>query len=267
VADVTDWGRVAIRIDQEHEALGHRTFTAAGAVFVRNPELPDIHVANYARSVQADSPDEIEGVLARAEREFAGCPHRCFEVDVDTPPTFEGRLVFEGYEARDFVLMVLEGELEGRPKAADLRLAADEKGWAEADRLKKLDWAETRAKLGRDPLPNVGERLARLARLKAPPDRKWLAYVEGEARGMASVWDGVDGAGQVEDVFVEPEYRHRGLGTALIHCCVADCRARGSNAVVIVADAGDTPQTMYAAMGFRPVATKRRYVLHPRSDS
>jgi len=145
--------------------------------------------------------------------------------------------------------------------------AADLKGWAEADRLKKLDWAETRAKLGRDPLPKVGERLARLARLKTPPVRKWLAYVDGEARGMASAWDGVDGAAQVEDVFVKPEYRHRGLGTALIHCCVADCRARGSNTVVIVADAGDTPQTMYAAMGFRPVATKRRYVLHPRSDS
>jgi len=263
---VTDWGRVAIRVDQEHEALGHRTFKAAGAVFVCNPALPDIYVANYARSVRADSPDEIEGVLARAEREFAGCPHRCFEVDLDTPPTFEGRLVFEGYEARDFVLMVLEAPLEGGPKAADLRLAADETGWAAADRLKKLDWAEARARLGRGPLPEVGERLARLARLKTPPDRKWLACVDGEARGMASVWDGVDGAGQVEDVFVEPEYRHRGLGTALIHRCVADCRARGSHAVVIVADAGDTPQTMYAAMGFRSVGTKRRYVLHPRSD-
>jgi len=84
---VTDWGRVAIRVDQAHEALGHRTFKAAGAVFVRNPELPDIHVANYARSVRADSPDEIDGVLARAEREFAGCPHRCFEIDLDAPPT------------------------------------------------------------------------------------------------------------------------------------------------------------------------------------
>lgn len=266
MADVTDWGRVALRVDQAHEALGHRTFKAAGAVFVRNPELPDIHVANYARSVRANSPDEIDGVLARAEREFAGSPHRCFEVDLDTPPPFEGRLVFDGYEARDFVLMVLEGELEGRPNAVELRLAADEKGWAEADRLKKLDWAETRAKLGRDPFPEVGERLALLARLKTPPDRKWLAYVDGEARGMASAWDGVDGTGQVEDVFVEPEYRHRGLATALIHWCVADCRARGSNAVVIVADAADTPQAMYAAMGFRHVATKRRYVLYPGSE-
>ena len=266
MAEVTDWGRIALRVDQEHEALGHRTFRAAGAVFVTNTELPDIHVANYARSVTADSPAKIDEVLARTEREFAGCPHRCFEVDVDTPPTFEGRLVFEGYEVREFVLMVLEGPLDGRPKEAELRLAEDETSWAEADRLKRLDWAEARARLGRDPLPQVGERLARLARLKTPPDRKWLAYVDGHARGMASAWEGVDGAGQVEDVFVEPEYRHRGLATTLIHRCVADCRALGSNAVVIVADAGDTPQAMYAAMGFRHVATKRRYMRYPGSN-
>jgi hypothetical protein len=35
---------------------------------------------------------------------------------------------------------------------------------------------------------------------------------------------------------------------------------------MLVADAADTPQAMYAAMGFRHVATKRRYVRYPRSD-
>jgi GNAT superfamily N-acetyltransferase len=145
-------------------------------------------------------------------------------------------------------------------------MAADERSWAEADRLKRLDWAEARAKIGLAPLPGVGDRLALVARLKTPPDRKWLAYVDGAARGMASAWE-VDGVGQVEDVFVEPAFRHRGIATALIHHCVADSRGRGAGAMVIVADAADTPQTMYAAMGFRPVATKRRYVLYPRSRS
>ena len=265
-ADMTDWARAAIRVDQAHEALGHRTFEADGAVYISNPTLPDIHVANYVRSVTAETPDAIERLLARAGREFSECPHRCFEVDLDTPAAFEARLVRGGYEPRGFVLMVLEGDLEGRPKAADLVVADDEHGWAAADRLKRLDWAEARAKLGLAPLPGVGDRLALAARLKTPPDRKWLAYVDGAARGMASVWE-VDGMGQVEDVFVEPAYRHRGIATALIHHCVAECRARGAGAVVIVADAADTPQTMYAAMGFRPVASKRRYVLYPQSRS
>ena len=73
---MTEWGRVAIRVDQAHEALGHRSFEVAGAVFVKNPELPDIHVANYGHSVTASSPGEIDGLLALAEREFAGCAGR-----------------------------------------------------------------------------------------------------------------------------------------------------------------------------------------------
>jgi ribosomal protein S18 acetylase RimI-like enzyme len=263
-ADMTDWGRAAIRVDQAHEGLGHRTFEADGAVFISNPTLPNIHVANYARSVTVEAPDAVERLLARAEREFAICPHRCFEVDLDTPAAFEARLVRGGYEPRGFVLMVLEGDLQGQAKSADLVLAGDERSWAATDRLKRLDWAEARAKVGLAPLPGVGDRLALVTRLKTPPDRKWLAYADGAARGMSSAWE-VDGMGQVEDVFVEPAYRHRGIATALIHHCVADCRARGAGAVVIVADAADTPQTMYAAMGFRPVATKRRYVLYPPS--
>ena len=261
---MTDWARAAIRVDQAHEALGHRLFEADGAHFISNPALPDIHVANYARSVTAATPQAIERVLTRADREFAGCPHRCFEVDLDSPPAFEARLVRDGYDARGFVLMVLEGDLHGsRRKTAEMAVAADEPSWAAADRLKRLDWAEAREKMGLAPLPRVGDRLALASRLKTPPDRKWLAWVDGEARGMASAWE-IDGLGQVEDVFVEPAYRHRGIATALIHHCVADCRARGAGAVVIVADAADTPQHMYAAMGFRPVATKRRYVLYPR---
>jgi predicted GNAT family acetyltransferase len=72
---------------------------------------------------------------------------------------------------------------------------------------------------------------------------------------------GADGVGQVEDLYVEPEVRHRGLATALIHRAVADCRARGAGPVLIVADASDTPKAMYAAMGFRPLAVERKYLL------
>ena len=264
--DVTGLARAAIAVDQAHEGLGHRTFEAEGAVFVCNPALPDIHVANYCRSVTAAAPDAVDRLLARADREFRDCSHRCFEVDPDTPPAFEERLVREGYDAREFVLMVLEGELHGPAKPVDLGLAASEENWAAADRLKRLDWAEARQKAGLAPLPRVGDRLALASRLKTPPDRKWLARVDGAARGMSSTWQ-VDGLGQVEDVFVEPAYRHRGLATALIHHCVADCRAQGAGAVVIVADASDTPQHMYRAMGFRPVATKRRYVRYPHARS
>ena len=72
-------------------------------------------------------------------------------------------------------------------------------------------------------------------------------------------WEGIDGVGQVEDLFTHPDHRHRGLATALLHHGIADCRAHGAGPVVIVADPTDTPKQIYAALGFRPVAIKRSY--------
>ena len=58
---MTDWGRAAVRVDQAHEALGHRAFEAdGGRVHPQSSQLPDIHVANYVRSVTAGTPGAID---------------------------------------------------------------------------------------------------------------------------------------------------------------------------------------------------------------
>ena len=51
------------------------------------------------------------------------------------------------------------------------------------------------------------------------------------------------------------------LATTLLHHGVADCRAHGAGPVAIVSDPKDTPKHMYAAMGWRPVAIKRAYLV------
>jgi GNAT superfamily N-acetyltransferase len=113
-------------------------------------------------------------------------------------------------------------------------------------------------------LPDVawlGADMVRVHRGKSPPVRYWLAYVDGRPRGFVASLVGPNATGQVEDLYIEPEMRHRGLATALIHRAVADCRAQGAGPVLIVADGSDTPKTMYAAMGFRPTAVEHKYLL------
>ncbi len=100
---------------------------------------------------------------------------------------------------------------------------------------------------------------------KSPPARHWLACVDGEPRAYLSSWGGVDGVGMVEDLFTHPDFRHRGLATALIHHCVSEARKEGAGPVVIGADPKDTPKRMYAALGFHPVAVKREYLKRPGS--
>ena len=250
-------------MNQDGFALGHECFAAAGARFVRNTRWPWLLDANHVDTVTAQTPTEIDAVLARAEVEYAHCEQICFDLDARTPPEFEARLRLDGYAPRvEVIVSALEGELRADPKPFDIRPIEDEAGWEAWTTLHALDWA------GDNPAEALEtERAAANAvtlRGKAPPARFWLARVDGAPRGY--VWSWVQGGiGQVETLFVHPEYRRRGIATALLARGVADCRERGAGPVILAADAGDTPKAMYAALGWRPLAVKRSYVRERRA--
>lgn len=197
--------------------------------------------------------------MARVDEEFEGA-HRMFHVDFRTPPSFEARLRFDGYQRSETLVLVLEGELRGAPRPHEIHEIDNERDWAAYSALQRVDWDEFHTTGYAHEAPSAGDQMARTRRLKSPPLRYWLVYDEGEPRGYFSSWEGVDGIGQVEDLFVHPDWRHRGLGTTLIHQCVADARSRGAGPVVIATDPADTPKHMYAAMGWEPVAVKREYL-------
>jgi GNAT superfamily N-acetyltransferase len=200
--------------------------------------------------VTASTPEEI-GVLARVEREFAGFPYRCFDLDFTTPPAFEARLAFQGYPHEDLVVMLLEGEPVGETRSCDIRLVTGDAGWEAYAALHDIDWQDYAQRLGRSGDVWTSRAMTESRRAKSPPVNYWLAYVDGEPRAYCASWAGIDGMGQVDDLFTHPGFRHRGLATALIHRCIADCREHGAKSVVIVADPTDTPKQMYSAMGGR----------------
>ena len=240
-------------------ALGHEVFDAADARFVRDRRLPDIWEANRVTAVTAASDTAIDRLLARAEREYADFGHRRFDLDSATPPAFEARLLLDGYQAHEFLVMALDGEWRGRAGAADIRPCTDASAWAAYDALKRDDWRESAQRLGLQE-GGVGGQMVDSHRRRCPPARYWLAWIDGEPRGFLSSWEGLGGVGQVEDLYVHPDARGLGLAAALIRHAVADCREAGAGPVVIVADADDTPRLAYARMGFRPVAVSRAYL-------
>jgi GNAT superfamily N-acetyltransferase len=255
----TDASRKALAVNQALFALGNERFEADGATFIRNRSVPTIWDANHVAHVTASTPEEIDRLLARVESEFEGFTHRQFDLDFTTPPAFEARLAFEGYRREDLVVMLLDGEPLGEAHPCDIRLVTGDAGWEAYVALHNVDWQEYAQRLGRQGDVWTARAMADSRRAKSPPASYWLAYVDGEPRAYCASWAGIDGMGQVDDLFTHPDFRHRGLATALIHHCIADCRKHGANAVVIVADPGDTPKEMYAGMGFRPVAIVSHY--------
>lgn len=252
----------ALDTDEGWMALGNERYEAQGATFIRNLEAPLIRDANHVRNVRASTAEELEAVLSRVEGEFAGVPHRCFRLDQRTPPLLEARLALEGYQKGETLMFVLEGELAGTAKRHDIRPVESERDWEAYARLREMDWQDYAQRQNRpydETEAKAAAQMVGCCRGKSPPVRYWLAYMDGEPQAYLGSWEGANGVGQVEDLFTHPEYRHRGLATALLHHGVADARSRGAGPVVIAADPSDTPKLMYAAMGFRPAAVVRAY--------
>ena len=250
----------AVEVNWQNLALGHEVFRADGATFVRNRRLPRIYDANFVFGITASTPAAIERLLARAAREYAGAARVTFRADPWTPSSFEARLSHDRYHPTEALVLVLEGPLRGEAPRIQIRTIEDETGWEAYRALKRMDWLEYAARTGENAGgESIGDGLAAANRLKCPPVQYVLAYQAGRVVGHCSTWEGPNGVGQVEDLFVHPASRHRGIATALLRSCVEMARARGAGPVVIVADPTDTPKEMYAALGWRPLVTCRQY--------
>ena len=247
---------------ERYLALGNESFEAHGATFVRNRATPRRYDANHAGLMRSAGVTDLDALLARAEAEFAGLSHRRFDIDAMTPPEVEARLAFEGkfsFVSRGLHL-VLEGDLRATPKAVDMREILNDSDWDAYAHLLDMDHIEEARKHDRLADLSLTPEWVTYLQAKSPAVRFWLAYLDDMPVGFFNSWPGENGVGQVEDLFTHPDFRHRGIATALIAHCVADARARGAGPIVITADPDDTPKLMYAALGFRPFCISRSYV-------
>ena len=256
---MADLEQRALAAKQEYLALGNERFDAEGATFIRNRRLPQVQHANHVIRASATTPDEIDRLLGLVELEYAGFPLRRFDLDSTAPPELEARLLEAGYRHYDELVLVLEGNPKSVGTPYKIELVTDNSGWEAYSNLYFLDWQEWTSRdsltLGKD----IALAFLHSEQIKSPPVRFWLAYLDGEPRAYCSSWEGTDVVGIVESLFTHPDFRHRGLATALLRHCVADCRTHGAGPVMIGADVADTPKQMYEALGFRPVAVRREY--------
>ena len=252
--------RCAVEVNWRNLALGHDVFEADGATFVRNVTLPRIYDANFVFDIRVSEPRQIDRLLARAAREYLHAARVTFRVSPFTSPLLEARLALEGYERDEALVMLLDGPLRRETTRVDIRPIEDDPAWRGYTELRCLDWSEQAPRHNHDPHDmTIPFGLASSSRLKCPPVQYVLAYDDGRAIGYCSGWEGQDGVGQVEDLFVHPAYRRRGVATALIHESVAIVRRRGAGPVVIVADPTDTAKRVYAGLGWQPLAICRQY--------
>lgn len=248
-------------------ALGNDSWRSHDAMFIRNRKTPRRNDANCITMVRAESGEAYEELLKSFYSEYEGCHRFYVLVDGMTPPAFAARMTLEeGFTTDEGLVQVLEGDLRIQPRleassrSVEVREVLSEDDWLTYRELDKLWWRESGESFFGAYDSDLHDELMLHVRLKSPEVRRWFACVEGVPRAFFASWPGENGVGMVEDLFCHPDYRRRGLATALIQHCVADSRERGAGPVIINSDPKDTPKYMYAAMGFRPFYLNRAYI-------
>ncbi len=244
---------------------------------VRNDACASVWDANHLQIGPADTGVDADQALAFLEAELGHHPHRQIMTTPALPPEFEARLVLEDYAPDSTLQGLLTAALSGpAPRVVDIRRVASDDDWRSLDRLVRLDHVETNEKSGQVRLTkDVTSQMQAIRRSTAEEVHFFLAREQDEDVAFFSSWPGpgteagvapgVGRVGMVEDLYTHPDHRGRGFARALIHHCVADARTRGAVAVLIGAEADDTPKTIYAAMGFVPTCVTHAWRPRPRS--
>lgn len=240
--------RIQDLIDELHFLAADVT-ERLGACFLHNDDASGRFDGNHVRRIRLPPGVTVEAFFAEVERYYADLPFRAVRVDpFTTPPGVEARLLLDGYQCSTEIVMAAAGPLGGSPAAVEIATLRDEAGWEDLKMLKSLDGEGEQA---------VREIMA-LERRIGDAFTCYLARVEGQAVGHFSQRTR-SGLGYLEDLFVHPDYRHRGIATALVHHTAAAARAEGARLVFLPTAANDTPKEMYARMGFEPVYAFRNY--------
>ncbi len=109
--------------------------------------------------------------------------------------------------------------------------------------------------------PRFGEAWTRnqcLGVLAMPGVRLTLALVDDEPAGFAMVRSVADEA-ELLLLAVDPAYRRRGVGTALLRAVIAEAQAGGIVALHLEVRSGNDAVKLYTAQGFAKVGERRSY--------
>lgn len=180
-------------------------------------------------------------------------------LDHATPTWVEAQLAARGWRTDTQLHLVLPLDHAPAAPVDDVR-PVDEHDWPAIRDMLRLDHAEEDRRAGRSLRPpgHTDEALTMRRGIAEHADYLLAADDEGTPVGFVCAWTRTATRhGILEDVFVHPRQRRRGLASTLITVAVGRARWRAATEVVIAADPADTPKVLYQRLGFIPCTVAR----------
>lgn len=212
----------------------------------------DVKVAMLHRVVQIDVPDtKVDSMIDRALAHFRERDFDCaFTLSpLDRPADLAKRLKRRGFTFELLAVAMRCDRGVGPFVSESIEVE-------ELDPRRYGVWADTMCRSFDFP-DGVGA-LGREV-LDIPEVRLYLAYVDREPAGTALLYSGY-GLGCVDFIGTLPQYRRRGVASAVTARAVVDSHSMGNRWTGLEVAAGSGAERVYKKIGFRPVHNRPRYV-------
>lgn len=246
-----------------HGQLGHTQHKLDYCRLVQDTANPDVWSSNKAYAITARADQEIEHLMREVDGVSATLLYRHFVVDPFTPPAFAAYLVLNDYEEQATIIqMVLDGPIKAVVASSALSMhqvvtAAD---WVTLRELVQQDYAEGGRTQGKILSAAVTDGIVASYQAKHAECQFFIAELDAQPCAYGSGLCGPNAMGMVEDLFTLPQFRKRGIASAVIAHCVDYCRNHGSTQVLIGSHANEVPKHLYRRLGFEPVCLTRDYI-------
>ena len=205
--------------------------------------------------VEGDPGMDVPELMAFADEALAGLEHRRVdfgdaEVAARLRPDFEAA----GWQTDRLVWMLHGGELPPGPAAAVEEVPYD-------------DVIDLRRAWYREDFPDhdPGDYFAESREISLQRGARVLASIEDGVPIAYAQLEEAGAAAEIVHVYVHPEHRGGGRGTALTRAAVE--AAEGFEDLWIVADDEGRPKELYGRLGFRPAWTAIEFLRLPPGDA
>jgi GNAT superfamily N-acetyltransferase len=222
----------------------------AHGTVVRATRYPNYFDLNQVR-VEEDPAMSVEELGAFADEALAGLGHRRVDFDlIEAAEPLRAAFQARGWMARRLLWMRHE-----IPPPPGPDLAVEEVPYDAVDDL-RVAWH-------REDFPNQDPASyhAQAREVARRLGTEVLAVTEGGAPVAFAELERVGAAVEITHVYVHPEYRGAGRGTAMTRAAIK--AARDARDLWIVADDEDRPKELYARLGFRPAWVTMEFLRPP----
>ena len=231
-----------------------------GATAMTNPRRPGVHMANFAADLRVPEGSTADAVLDEIADHFQSRNLACHYMQCNEthwPDDLAQSLSRRGYQRGPTASVCLLHDYT--PPKRDMPAMQVIPGRAAYAQLQEFYVQSARDHHGADDALAAQIAQSQIDHLDEPRFDMFVGRIDGRIAGIAGVIT-LGNIGVIDNVYTAPQFRGRGVASALMHHTIEHCSRALFEQVILEVLADSRALPLYESLGFKPVASYHKFV-------